>query len=1065
MRCKTTRLMFLMLLSISWHSAVEWTHAEDAAAVVRQTKIQGGLVVHVGCRDGAWTAGLRVNDRYLVQGLETDGTLVDRARRRLLEEGQLGPVSIRHWNGGRLPYADNLVNMLIVEEEFDLTEKEVLRVLAPGGVARMRREGGWKMLTKPWPDDIDEWTHFLHGPDNNAVANDTQVAPPQHLQWTAGPRWGRSHDQLASVSAVVSSGGRIFSIVDEGPVSSVNEPARWFLVARDAFNGILLWKRPVSPWEDHMRPFRSGPAELPRRLVAKDEHVYVTLGYGKPVTALDASTGETIRMYSGTEDAQEIVLCDGKLFVVAGALRTTIDGTPVPELPEWLIPYPQWVYRQGAKRLVCLDAKTAQVEWRREDDETTNLLPLTLAVGQGRAFFHNEKSVVAADAKTGETVWQANRRVSLDRYAWSSPTLVVSDGVVLSGDRTGEEMMDFGEREGRTPRWLVSSGHDLFGGEIVAFSAETGEKLWTAPCHESFNAPVDVFVARGQVWSGEVAWNPQPGITQVYDLKTGDVVSKRPPDQEFGRFGHHRCYRAKATVNYVLHSRRGIEFVDMDSDQLLIDRWTRGTCQYGLLPCNGMIYTPPHACACYVTEQLNGFNALTARAESGKGKAEEESAFLEGPAYDAACSSLGSGGWPTYRKDGGRSGVTEEAVSSELTQEWSQKLGGELTAPVVAEGKVFVAQRNTHTVYAMDASDGTRLWHYSVGAPVDSPPTVCGGRVLFGSADGGVYCLRATDGALAWKRRMATESSQIVSYGRVESKWPVHGSLLVLPSDEEERTVCGVAGRSVYVDEGMVLFGLDAATGDVRFERRLYQPSPQMKTLAKTASDGTFRVNVLPDILSTDGSHLFLRNQAFGLDGTPTKKKIPHLYSSAGFLDDSWWHRTYWQYGDDMSSGYGGWINAGNRRISGRILVQRGDRIFGFGRKEYRKTGSHVGLDAEHHLFSAKVPAFQEPTKKRRGETMAVASQVQYDWSTEIPFFVRAMVLAGDTLFVAGPSEIVDLDAESPKGDVWLWSHSAGDGKNLGEFRLPVAPVFDSFAVSDERLYMTTVDGGVACYQ
>jgi outer membrane protein assembly factor BamB len=1060
-----TRSARMLTLLVACHLLALHAFADDAASIINESAIRGGLVVHVGCGDTTWTAGLRINDRYLVQGLETDETLVARGQRRLLEEGQLGPVSIRHWNGGRLPYADDLVNLLLVEQGIDLSNREILRALAPGGVARVRREGDWETLTKSWPGDIDEWTHFLHGPDNNAVANDTQVAPPQHLQWTAGPRWGRSHDQLASVSAVVSSGGRIFSIVDEGAVSSVHEPARWFLVARDAFNGIQLWKRPVSPWEDHMRPFRSGPAELPRRLVAHDDCVYVTLGYGKPVTALDAATGKSIQTYSETEDAQEILLCDGKLYVVAGELRSTIDGTPVPELPEWLVPYPQWVYEQGPKRLVCVDAGTGEVEWAREDDETTNVLPLTLAAARGRVFFHNEKSLVAADAKTGETIWQADRPVSLDRYAWSSPTLVVSDGVVLSGDRTAEEMMDFGEREGRAPRWLVSSGHDLFGGEIVAFSAETGEKLWTAPCHESFNAPVDVFVARGRVWSGEVAWNPQPGITQVYDLKTGEVVSKRPPDQEFGRFGHHRCYRAKATVNYVLHSRRGIEFVDMESDQLLLDRWTRGTCQYGLLPCNGMIYTPPHACACFVTEQLNGFNALTAKGESGKGEGEEESAFVEGPAYDAACSSSGSGNWPTYRNDVARSGATKEALSSELARGWSQKLGGELTAPVVADGKVFVAQRDTHTVFAIDASDGTRVWHYSVAAPVDSPPTVCGGRVLFGSADGRVYCLRATDGALVWNRRVAPESSQIVSYGRVESKWPIHGSLLALPSGEEAPMVCGVAGRSVYVDGGMVLFGLDAATGDVRFERRLYQPSPQTKTLAKTAADGTFRVNVLPDILSTDGSHLFIRNQAFGVDGAPTKKKIPHLYSSAGFLDDTWWHRTYWQYGADMASGYGGWINAGNSRISGRILVQRDDRILGFGRKEYRKTGSHVGLDAEHHLFSAKIPTVMEPAQKRRGETAGGNSRVEYAWSVEIPFYVRAMVLAGDTLFSAGPSEIVDLDAEIPEGDVWLWSHSAGDGKKLGEVRLPVAPVFDSFAVSDECLYMTTVDGKVVCYQ
>ena len=44
--------------------------------------------------------------------------------------------------------------------------------------------------------------------------------------------------------------------------------------------------------------------------VAVGDTVYVTLGYGEPVTALDAATGEVIRRYRGTEGTREI-LVDG----------------------------------------------------------------------------------------------------------------------------------------------------------------------------------------------------------------------------------------------------------------------------------------------------------------------------------------------------------------------------------------------------------------------------------------------------------------------------------------------------------------------------------------------------------------------------------------------------------------------------------------------------------------------------------------------------------------------------------------------------------------------------------
>ena len=36
----------------------------------------------------------------------------------------------------------------------------------------------------------------------------------------------------------------------------------------------------------------------------------------------------------------------------------------------------------------------------------------------------------------------------------------------------------------------------------------------------------------------------------------------------------------------------------------------RGTCQLGILPCNGMVYLPPHACTCEPQRKLNGFFAL-----------------------------------------------------------------------------------------------------------------------------------------------------------------------------------------------------------------------------------------------------------------------------------------------------------------------------------------------------------------------------------------------------------------------------------------------------------------------
>ena len=106
---------------------------------------------------------------------------------------------------------------------------------------------------------------------------------------------------VPTASTLVTAQGRLFAIIDEGPNSLEGPtlPDKWFLVARDAFNGVLLWKVPIRHWgwrEWKNTWFTNRPGDFPlniqKRLVAVDDKVYVTLGYRAPVSQLDARTGE-----------------------------------------------------------------------------------------------------------------------------------------------------------------------------------------------------------------------------------------------------------------------------------------------------------------------------------------------------------------------------------------------------------------------------------------------------------------------------------------------------------------------------------------------------------------------------------------------------------------------------------------------------------------------------------------------------------------------------------------------------------------------------------------------------
>ncbi|HEO71045.1 MAG TPA: methyltransferase domain-containing protein, partial [Candidatus Hydrogenedentes bacterium] len=301
--------------------------AEDAGGVL-DVAGRGGLVVHLGCGDALLTEQLRGGDGCLVHGLDADPVKIDAARARMLAARVYGAVSVEQWTHEYLPYADNIVNLLVVSDWSGVSMEEALRVLAPGGVVCRREDAVWEKRVKPRPEALDEWTHYLHDASGNAVAMDSAVRPPNRMQWVAGPRFGRSHEIDTTIGALVSAGGRLFYIVDEGLTGITDErlPSQWALAARDAFSGVLLWKRPLPNWgwREWKREELEGkdwtgirgqrtqtPPDLPRRLVALGTGVYVTLGWQAPVSVLDAATGDVVRTCEGTEHTQEIVCANG----------------------------------------------------------------------------------------------------------------------------------------------------------------------------------------------------------------------------------------------------------------------------------------------------------------------------------------------------------------------------------------------------------------------------------------------------------------------------------------------------------------------------------------------------------------------------------------------------------------------------------------------------------------------------------------------------------------------------------------------------------------------------------
>ncbi len=1084
------KLVFLLSVScvLSVARAQQIAQEQEATRIFDATGVRGGLVVHVGCGDGKLTTALRATESFLVHGLDTDPRKIEQARDYIRSRGLYGKVSVDLFDGKCLPYIENLVNLLVCEDLGTISKAELMRVLCPNGIAYVKEDGRWTKSVKARPDDIDEWTHYLHDASNNAVAHDMVVGPPRHMQWVGSPKWTRHHDHMSSLSAMVSAHGRIFYIIDEGPTADIQLPSEWSLIARDAFNGVVLWKRLIDDWHTQLWPNLGGPAQLPRRLVAISGTVYVTLGLNAPLTALDAATGKTVRTYEQTKAAEEVIYSSGVLFTLVNedapsrpwsTRRRYTSYNELQREPE------TWAWDAVSRSILAVDATTGETLWKVESP----VVPLTLAADNTRVFFHDGTKVVSLYRTNGKQSW-ASKSIARaeDIRSWFAPTLVAHRDVVLFAG--GEKI-----RRGR-------GGTDT----MTALSAETGEILWTAQHPPSgYDSPEDLWVIDDLVWSAPTTNKWNTGEFTGRDLHTGEVKRSFPADDGV-HMPHHRCHRAKATDRYILTSRTGIEYVDLRAQHWNRHDWVRGACLYGIVPANGLTYAPPHPCACYIVARLNGFNALAPESPTRQvrrdipdaGRLERGPAYLEVKGQKSEVNNPGD--WPTYRHDAARSGRTGTPVPVELNQAWQTILSGRLTSPVVAEGKVFVASIDTHTVYVLDELTGTPLWNFTAGGRVDSPPTVWQGRVLFGSADGYVYCLRADDGVLIWRFRAAPVDQRLMSFEQIESVWPVHGSVMVLDSSpgSGRAMVHCVAGRSMFLDGGMRYLRLEAETGKKVSETILDSLHPETgKPLDANVKWPNLPV-ALPDILSYDGQYIYMRSQRFDLKGRRIEVVAPsdfknqigegaHLFSSTGFLDDSWWHRTYWMYGKSPIGGAGGWYRAAYVAPAGRIMVCDDSRVYAFGRQpQYFRTTTAM----EYHLFSASKKAEiirRNPQQTGKSQSPAkgkpVPTQPKYDWSHEVPLLGRALVLADGTLFVAGPPDVVGQEAAlahlsdpematklaeqseayQGKQGALLWAVSTIDGRKLAQYRLRSVPVFDGMAAAGGRLYISTIDAQVLC--
>lgn len=188
----------------------------------------------------------------------------------------------------------------------------------------------------------------------------------------------------------------------------------------------------------------------------------------------------------------------------------------------------------------------------------------------------------------------------------------------------------------------------------------------------------------------------------------------------------------------------------------------------------------------------------------------------------ASCSVVFGEDWPQWRgprRDGtwNATGLVEKFPSDKLEPKWRVEIGPGYTGPTVAQGKVYVMDRQTkpsevERVLCFDEASGKPLWSHSypakygrVGYPAGPRAcvTIHDGRVYSLGATGHLCCFEAAEGKLLWEKSLDD------TYKISMPIWGISASPLIV----DNLIVLHIGGTG-----GACVVALDRLTGDEKWK-------------------------------------------------------------------------------------------------------------------------------------------------------------------------------------------------------------------------------------------------------
>lgn len=966
------RLLAAAMFSLLFSPDCLCAEPEEAAKqVLSLAGVKQGLCLHLGCgqeSSAALTAQLAQQSEMLVDGLAVDAAAAQRARRIIAVKNLLGRATAEVLPLDPLPYLIDTANLIVVEDPAGLTAKglkmeDVERVLAPGGVLCVRKDGKWTKSTKARPKEADDWTHPTHGPDGNLVSRDKLVHFPVGVRWLDGIPMN-FHGWAANRAWVVAN-GRCFTLgtteyENLAPAPAGKHKAQAYLTARDAFNGIPLWK--INCRMDAEGAALNYHNTLP--LVADGRRVYTVVG--GLLVALDAATGKQLVSYPVKYTPMRLALSQGILVCSTWGAWDNKGNI-----------WGEWNTNTAEGSVVAFDAESGKIKWSIDKPAHQVL------IADGAVYTVMQtpvpkrlREIVTFDLDTGKQLWTVPHTQFVNK-----PEVEVA----WNGYKPNMDLICAGEG-------IVSvANYDTH--TVSIRSRDDGKVLWEL---KSVNKgwPENgywTFLVDGVLWHK----------TKRYDPKTGEEKGSLPWGVNSGG-----CTPG-LVAGHIYYESRGSNYFQFtlpeNSKDKAVSQHTRytaarGACVVGAIAANGMFYTAQNNCAC-APGQFPGFIAFGPNDVPSAAEFDAARPLEKGPAYGKAQPpAAGGSDWPTFLHDADRSTATSAKVAAKLKVEWEVSLAKPpegplatawnsrllpcLTPPVIAGGKAFAAAIHAGQVRAVDTATGKLLWTASVGGRIDSPPTIHAGLCLVGCHDGWLYAFSAADGQLAWRMRLAPKERRMVAYGQMESVWPAIGSPLVLND-----VLYASAGRSTDSDGGVAVLAIEPKTGAQIWAKTISAAGRQNDTLVAHGS------KVAMHEVELDAQTGALQKPPAGAQTVPYAGKVPGLY---GLVD-------YNQSRANLRCSGGHKIGP----VMADLISRNDSTIFAY----------NIAL---RHYFALTQDAILHGAEKD------LWKRKDFAWRLPVPDGCQpvAMIRCADALVLAGPK--YDRKTDQASGFLWLVSCQDG---------------------------------------